>query len=140
MARLGFASGFCEVLGAQRAGIPEPIFLSLKEKWRGWDLNPEPMAYESTAPPLSYLAEQRTLILPELGIKVNRIGRIKALSSNIRTSKKDEGIAIPVHRETAAGLPGKQDYASSTSGGSRNRTYAHLIVNPNPYCIIQRVH
>ena len=28
----------------------------LKEKWRGWDLNPEPMAYESTAPPLSYLA------------------------------------------------------------------------------------
>jgi len=38
MARLGFASGFCEVLGAKRAGFPEPIFLSLKEKWRGWDL------------------------------------------------------------------------------------------------------
>ena len=28
----------------------------LNKKWRGWDLNPEPMAYESTAPPLSYLA------------------------------------------------------------------------------------
>jgi hypothetical protein len=25
MARLGFASAFCEVLGAKRAGIPEPI-------------------------------------------------------------------------------------------------------------------
>ncbi len=25
-------------------------------KWRGWDSNPQPMAYESTAPPLSYLA------------------------------------------------------------------------------------
>ena len=71
MARLGFASAFCEVLGAKRAGIPEPIFLSLKEKWRGWDLNPEPMAYESTAPPLSYLAE-RTLILTETRKKVNQ--------------------------------------------------------------------
>ena len=28
----------------------------LNQKWRGWDLNPHPMAYESTAPPLSYLA------------------------------------------------------------------------------------
>jgi len=27
-----------------------------KKKWRGWDLNPHPRAYESPAPPLSYLA------------------------------------------------------------------------------------
>ena len=32
-------------------------FVGIKTKeWRGWDLNPQPMAYESTAPPLSYLA------------------------------------------------------------------------------------
>ncbi len=43
-------------------GIPEPInlFERLKEKWRDWDLNPEPMAYESTAPPLSYLADNES--------------------------------------------------------------------------------
>jgi len=36
MARLGFASAFCDVLGAQRAGIPEPIIISLfNKKWRG---------------------------------------------------------------------------------------------------------
>lgn len=28
----------------------------LKKIWRGWDLNPHPRAYESPAPPLSYLA------------------------------------------------------------------------------------
>ena len=27
--------------------------------WRGWDLNPQPTAYESAAPPLSYLAMRR---------------------------------------------------------------------------------
>jgi hypothetical protein len=27
-----------------------------KSEWRGWDLNPHPRAYESPAPPLSYLA------------------------------------------------------------------------------------
>ena len=39
--------------------------------WRGWDLNPEPMAYESTAPPLSYLA-QCAKILPDSDQNVNR--------------------------------------------------------------------
>lgn len=34
------------------------------KKWRGWDLNPHPMAYESTAPPLSYLA-RCAMILPD---------------------------------------------------------------------------
>jgi hypothetical protein len=41
----------------------------LFSKWRDWDLNPEPMAYESTAPPLSYLA-QCPKILPEIYVKV----------------------------------------------------------------------
>ena len=61
MARLGFARH--DVLGAKRAGIPEPIiFDALNKKWRGWDLNPEPMAYESTAPPLSYLGTYMILL------------------------------------------------------------------------------
>jgi hypothetical protein len=28
--------------------------------WRGWDLNPHPRAYESPAPPLSYLANRQS--------------------------------------------------------------------------------
>ena len=32
------------------------FFIPRNSKWRGWDSNPQPMAYESTAPPLSYLA------------------------------------------------------------------------------------
>ena len=32
---------------------------SLNQEWRGWDLNPHPRAYESPAPPLSYLAKRR---------------------------------------------------------------------------------
>ena len=40
------------------------------DKWRGWDSNPQPMAYESTAPPLSYLAIC-VMMLTESAKKVN---------------------------------------------------------------------
>jgi hypothetical protein len=52
-----------------RYGLTETIFIDynkakfknsdppvVKKVWRGWDLNPHPRAYESPAPPLSYLA------------------------------------------------------------------------------------
>ena len=46
--------GQSRVLGQETGTIN--VHIVLIKKWRGWDLNPEPMAYESTAPPLSYLA------------------------------------------------------------------------------------
>jgi len=39
------------VLDRETGKISAPIILN--KKWRGWDLNPEPMAYESTAPRLA---------------------------------------------------------------------------------------
>ena len=45
---------------------------SICTRWRGWDLNPHPRAYESPAPPLSYLATNKAeRILPELPAFVN---------------------------------------------------------------------
>ena len=48
--------GLNEAYGMTLQGKPRTKMRWLNKKWRGWDLNPEPMAYESTAPPLSYLA------------------------------------------------------------------------------------
>ncbi len=53
--------------------------LDLNRQWRGWDLNPHPRAYESPAPPLSYLATLRPKNVTKLRLFCQRQFRISGL-------------------------------------------------------------
>ena len=72
------------------------ILEGLKKKWRGWDLNPEPLAYESTAPPLSYLAVQRNMIIPDCLKNVNCFYRNRGTGSRIQEkgNRKSESVSL----------------------------------------------
>ena len=85
--------------------VQRRLICLLFSKWRDWDLNPEPMAYESTAPPLSYLA-QCPKILPEIYVKVKPFcafiiicGSVRAIT-RLRPSLTEIGVSfVPLYNE-----------------------------------------